>query len=422
MILAVSGKAGYFGRFFEKWLTQKTTLLFLSLVLAIGFFVMIDQRLLVFTESSAEIISDLKVDVIYNEEAYVIEGIPETVDLTLIGKRSDLIFARQASNHEVTVDLTGLSPGTHRVSIEYKQTLPSISHSINPAIATVVIYPKLSEIKSLSVDVLNQDMLSEKLVISNLQVSSDTVIIKGAEKDIAKVAVVKALVDLDNLTSDDLGEVVLQNVPVIAYDSSGQIVELEIEPNRVEAKMRVESPSKEVPIRVRPVGDVEFGKAIASIELNENYVELYGTEDILENLNYVEAEVDVTDLDKDREFRVDLRTPPGIRTMSINNVVVNITLGDAVERELTDVNIEYRNLEGGFSVQGLTERDVRVIVGLQGVESVVENIDEDQVRAYLDLAGLGAGEHEVEVQVDGTDERVKYIAKTRRVSIKIVEE
>ncbi len=422
LILKTSGRAIRFSRALEKWLTQKTTLLFLSLLLAIGVFVMIDQKLLVFTESSAEVISDLAVDVVYNEEAYVVEGIPEKVDLTLIGKRSDLIFAKQASNHEVTVDLTGLSPGTHRVSIEYKQALPGITHSVNPSIATAVIYPKLSEIKSLSVDILNEDALSEKLVISNLEVSTDTVIVKGAEKDLERVAVVKALVDLDNLTSDDVGEVVLQNVPIIAYDSSGQIVEVETEPNRVEAKMRVESPSKEVPIRVRPVGEVEFGYAIASIELSENYVELYGSEDVLDNINYLEAEVDVDGLDEDREFRVDLRTPVGIRTMSISDVRVNITLGEAVERELEGVNIEYRNLESGYSVQGLTERDVRVVVGLQGVAEVVENIDEEDVRTYLDLSGLDVGEHEVDVQVEGADERVKYVAKTRRVSIKIVEE
>lgn len=405
----------------EKWLMQKTVLLFLSLLLAIGVFIMVDQKLIVFTESSAEIISDLAVDVIYNEEAYVVEGIPETVDLTLIGKRSDLIFAKQASNHQVTVDLTGLTPGTHRVSIEYKQALPSITHSVNPSVATVVIYPKLSEIKPLLVDILNQEALSERFVISNLQVETDTVIVKGAEKDLETVAVVKALVDLNNLTSTDVGEVVLKNNPIVAYNSQGQIVEVEIEPHQVEATMRVESPNKEVPIRVKPVGEVDFGKAIKTIELSENMVEIFGSEDALENINYVEVEIDVENLAEDREFRVDLRTPLGVRAMSLSSVTVNITLDQAVERELSGINIEYRNLEPGYIVQGLSESDVRVVVGLQGVRSVVDDITNEDVRAFLDLAGLEPGEHEVEVKVEGTDVRVNYVSKTRRVSIKIVE-
>ena len=421
VILLINDKVGFSGKYFEKWLTQKTTLLFLSLALAVTIFIVIDQKLIVYTESSAEIIADLSVDVIYNEEAYVVEGIPDSVDITLIGKRSELMFAKQASNHQVTIDLTGLAPGTHRVPIEYKQALPSITHSVNPSVATVVIYPKVSEIKNLSVDVLNEEVLSERFIISNLRVSSDTVIVKGAEKDLEEVAVVKALVDLKNLTSADIGETIIKGVPIVAYDSQGQIVRVEIEPNRVDATMRVDSPSKEVPIRVRPIGKVGFGQAISTIELSENQVEIFGSEEVLADINYVEVEIDVEGITEDREFRVDLRSPVGVRTMSLSSVTVNVTLGEATEKEISGINIEYRNLNPDYSVQGLTETDVQVVVGVQGVASVVDEITAEDIRAFLDLAGLEPGEHEVEVKVEGSDVRANYVSKTRRVGIKIIE-
>ena len=41
----------------------------------------------------------------YNEEAYVIEGLPETVDITLIGRSSDIYLAKQYPTNEVSVDL-----------------------------------------------------------------------------------------------------------------------------------------------------------------------------------------------------------------------------------------------------------------------------------------------------------------------------
>src|SRR5690606_7741905 len=138
------------------------------------------------------------VTAIYNEEAYVVEGIPETVDITLIGRRAELVFAKQSSKHDVSIDLTGLKPGTHKVNITYKQAMPSIDYSVNPAIATVVIYPKISEVKTLTVDLLNQDSLSERLVISNVTISSDKVIIKGAQYKLEQVATVKALIDVKN--------------------------------------------------------------------------------------------------------------------------------------------------------------------------------------------------------------------------------
>ena len=429
IIITPIGKAIYsvnkmfsgFTKLFENWLLMKSTLIFISLAISILVFIVIDQKLIVYTESSAEIISDLTIDVVYNEEAYVIEGIPEKVDLTLIGRRSELMFAKQASNHKVTIDLTGLLPGTHRVSIEYKQALPSITHSVNPSVATVVIYPKVSEIKPLSVDLLNQDVLSERLVISNLKVSADTVIVKGAEKDLNEVAVVKALVDLKNLASTDIGDVVLKGVPIVAYDSNGQIVQVEIEPERVDASMRVESPSKEVAIRVKPIGKVGFGKAISAIELSDTRVEIFGTEDVIEAINFIDLEIDVNNLAEDREFKVDLRAPLGVRALSISSVTVGISLGEAVEQEIKGINIEYRNLETGLAVQAVSQADVKVNVGLQGVASVLEGINIDDVRAFLDLAGLKAGEYEIDVQVEGTDVRVNYTPKTRKVNIKIVE-
>ena len=419
-IYAINEKISGSSKSFENWLTKKTTLLFVSLLLSIVVFIVVDQKIIVFTESSAEIINDLSVEAIYNEEAFVVEGIPESVDLTLVGRRSELMFAKQASDYKVTVDLTGLTAGTHRVKIEYKQALPSITHSVNPSVATVVIYPKISEVKNLSVDVLNQDVLSEEKVISNLRISSDSVIVKGAEKDLKEVAVVKALVDLKNLASTDVGETILKGVPLVAYDSRGQIIDVELEPNRVDATMSVESPSKEVPIRVKPLGRVGFGKAISSIEMSSSRVTIYGSDEALESINFIEVEVDVEGIQEDREFRVELRNPIGVRTMSSNSVTVNIKLGDVVEREIPNVNIEYRNLGTDFSVQGLSESDIRVVVGVQGVESVVANINAEDVRAFLDLAGLTEGEHEVEVKVEGSDVRVNYLPKTRRVTVRIV--
>ena len=74
----------------ESILSKQTTLLFLSLFLAIAFFIVVDQKLLVFNTRSAEMFKEQKVDVSYNEERFVLEGIPETVDITLLGSKADL--------------------------------------------------------------------------------------------------------------------------------------------------------------------------------------------------------------------------------------------------------------------------------------------------------------------------------------------
>ena len=56
----------------ESFLAKQTTLLFLSLLLSVAIFLVIDQKLIVFNNSSAEVFKDQKVEVDYNEERFVL--------------------------------------------------------------------------------------------------------------------------------------------------------------------------------------------------------------------------------------------------------------------------------------------------------------------------------------------------------------
>ena len=117
----------------------------------------------------------------YNEEAYVIEGLPETVDITLIGRSSDIYLAKQYPTNEVSVDLRDLKPGSHTVTLNYRQALSSISYKLDPSTATIMVYEKVSETKELTYDILHRDSLDSKLTISSVTLDRNDVIIKGAE-------------------------------------------------------------------------------------------------------------------------------------------------------------------------------------------------------------------------------------------------
>ena len=166
----------------ENFLSKSNTLLFVSLVLAILIFIVIDQRMTIFTNTSAEVLKDKKVNAIYNEEAYVVEGLPEKVDITLMGKRTDLFIAKQTSS-KVSVDLSGYKAGTHKVNIDYISPSDSIEYSVNPSVANVNIYNKVSVTKTLTTDILNQDNLDSKLVIEDIKTSIDSVVVKGTDDE-----------------------------------------------------------------------------------------------------------------------------------------------------------------------------------------------------------------------------------------------
>ena len=403
----------------EKLLGKKQTLIVISLLLALAVFFIIDSESNTIIDQYAEVLYNQKVTATYNEEAYVVEGLPDNVDITLVGQKRHIFLAKQYPSSGVTVDLTGLKPGQHKVTLKYTQQLKSIDYRLDPSTVTVTIYDKVSQTKSLTYDILHQDNLDSKLNIDNIELDRSEVIVKGAEYKLDKVATVRALVDVDDFPTQEAGELTLKDVPLVAYDTNGKVVDVEIVPKNVTAKVTISSPSKEVPIKIVPKGDLAFGKAIRSLSSNVDTVTVYGSQEALDRLDSLEVEVDVTGLDDDEEYTVTLKRPNGITEISEKTITVNVAIDDSTTKEFDNISIATENLDPAYSVQALSEADSKVTVVVTGSKSIIDSIDSSIINAYVDLDGLGVGEHEVEVKVRGDDVKLNYASKTKRVKVRI---
>ena len=421
LILAISERFSKSSKVIENWLSKSNTLLFISLIFAVALFIAVDQRKISMRESSAEVLKDVPVIAEYNQESYVIEGLPDKVDVTLIGGKSDLYFAKQSGTQNIVVDLSDLKPGTHKVSINYTQDFRALEYSVNPSTATIIIYQKESATKNVTYDLINQSKLGEKKIVDNVTISASEVIVKGPEYKLNQVAIVKALINLEKLPTQEVGTQTIDNVPLVAYDENGEIVDVEIVPETLSAEVVIKSPSKEVPIKIVPKGTVAFGYAIKSIVASESKITVWGSSESLADLKYIEVSVNVSDIKSDQQYKLEITKPTGVRYMSISTITVNVTLDATSDRELSNVGLKYKNLnEDKYKVQASSSEDTNVTVILKGVSSVIEQIKETDVTAYIDLSGYTEGEYEVEVKVEGNDSRVEYVAKTKKVKIKIL--
>lgn len=411
------------GRNFERILTRKPGLIIISLLIALGVFFIADSKTTSLIETSAEVLYDQPISATYNEEAYVVEGLPKTVDITLIGRKSDVYLAKQLPTNDITVDLTGLKPGVHKVNLKYKKALSSIEYKLDPSVATIVIYEKQSKEKEVNYEVINKDKIDSKLMVEDVSLSTDKVFVKGKEATINEVASVKALVDLKNLVDPGVGEQELKDVKLVAYDNRGKKVNVEIVPSKVTAMVKIASPQKEVPIRVIPKNykNIVFGKSISSITPNISKVTIYGNSSKLEKISYIPVYVDVSDLKEDKQFALTIKKPTGVRAMSASNVTVSVSLGEETTKEFDNIYLEYENLGDGLVVQAASQDSTKVTVSVKGVQKVLSDMDPTTIKAYVDLKGLKAGQHEVPVLVTGSDLRAKYSSKTTKVTLRITE-
>ena len=403
----------------DKFLNKPNTLIYVSLICAFAAFFAVDRKVINLVETEAIVLSNQPVVAEYNEEAYVVEGIPESADIVLMGRKSDLYLAEQLGDHKLTLDLTGLSAGTHKVNIKYNNPIKSLDYKVDPSRATIVIYPKVSSSRTVTTDILNKDKLGSTLVISSIKLDRDEVIIKSYKEKLEKVASVKALVDVNALNANSAGTYTLENVKLIAYDEKGtEIKDIEIVPGTITATVVISSPSKTVPVKVIPVGEVASGSAISSITSNVTNVTLYGEEEILKDISEIEVEIDVNGLSKDKTFQETIVKPTGVRSMSDTAVTIKVKMEGETSKEFKDIPIVFEHLDTTkYKPLAKNAADTKVNVVVKGVKSVLDKLDSKDIKAYVDLSDLEPGTYEVPVMVTGNDLKLSYSSRTTKIEV-----
>ena len=404
----------------ERILNRPNVLIYVSLFCAIVVFVLIDRKSINLLSDEAEILSGQKVNVIYNEEAYVVEGVPSSVDITLIGRKSDLYLAKQIGEHEVVLDLSDYKPGTYKVKLQYNHSIDTVNYKLDPSTINVKISKKVSVEKDIEYDLLNEDKLNKKLSIKSVKLDRNSVYVRGSEETLNKIAKVKALIDLKTANLTEKGTFTVDSIMLVAYASDGSIIEnIETVPAKINASVTVDSYYAELPIKITTTGNLKNGYAISSLTSSIQKVSVYGDEDVIKNLKYIEASISVDDLSTNKIMAVTLTKPSGVRYMSETTTNVDIKLEQEISKEFEGIGIEHANLANGYTAGIASGSDNTVTVIAKGVESVLNSFDQTKIVATVDLSGLTAGTHEVEIKVTSDDVRVKLIPKTSTVKIVI---
>lgn len=404
----------------EKYLTTKKALLVISLLIAFLAFYTLDKNSSMMMNNYAERIYGEQVTAIYNEEAYVIDGIPKTADVVLIGNKSNIFLAKQYPTKGISVDLRELSVGTHRVPLKYSQSFGFVDYKIDPSYVTVVIYNKISGKREVNYEILHRENLDSKLDISDVTLSKTEVTVKGNEDTLNKVGYVKALVDLNNLVNPKAGDVSIKNCKLVAYDDNGNVVDVEVIPETVQADLKLISSSKSVPIKVVPKdnGKLALGYAIKSLTPSSNSIEIYGNEENIAKIDYVPVYVDINGVSENRSYTVNIEKPAGVRDISLKTITVSLTVTKESQKEVSNVRIAHNNLDPSLTVITTSESDVKTTVLVKGSEEALKTLDESKVTAAIDLAHYTSpGEYEVDVKASGEDLKLSYEPKTTKVKV-----
>lgn len=423
LVYLISTKIKFKPGVIERVFNKPTSLIYISLFFAFVAFFLVDSKTVNFVETEAIVLPEQPIEVTYNEEAYVVEGIPENADITLMGKKSELYLAKQLGEHTISLDLTDCSVGTCKVKLTYDNPIKSLEYKLDPSNITVYVYPKASSVRTLVADPVNEDKLSSKLIVSSIKLSTDEVIIKSYKEKLEKVASVKALVDIGSIGIKEAGTYTVEKVALVAYGEDGsEIKNIEIVPNSITAEIVVTSPSKDVAINVIPVGTVRSGTAIKSITSSISQVTIYGEESVLDKINTIDLEIDVNNLSSDKTYKATITKPSGVKYISATAVTVKVTVETQTSKDYDNISIEIKGLDTNkYTAMTSNESASRVTVTVKGVSSLLDALNDNDISAYVDLAGYKEGTYDVPIKATGTDVRLTYVPKTTTVKITIKE-
>lgn len=277
------------------------------------------------TETTENVPVNIQID----EEKYVVDGVPATVDVTIEGSKSTVTSIARQQSFDLFVDLEGLGEGTHEVSIEYKGISEQLSVYIEPKTVEVTIEERQTKEFDVAIDYVNQTKLADGYELGEATIEPGKVSITSSKSVVEQIAVIKAFVDVKGLDKP----IENREVPVQVYDSQGNELNVRVEPETVEVSVAIDNPSKKVPINVPTTGELEEGLSLAAVTPEPAEIQVYATSEVLEGIEEVSTEeIDLSEITESTTIDAEINLPSDVRLAETDTVRVAIELEDSEDQ------------------------------------------------------------------------------------------
>lgn len=406
----------WMGGIIDKFLFNQKFGKYTALLLAIVLYIAVNsdaKSANILASSGGTQLEKIPVQVIVNSDAYEVSGIPETVSAMVIGDVSDIQLVKSQTSYKVIADLSGLTEGTHQIKLTPVDFSNRLSISLDPSNVVVTIRKKTTAKFKLTHEFVNTNKMDKIYALENNPVLSTTeVLVKASQETIDQIAYVKALIDVTGVKQN-----FETTAPIVAYNQKGELVDVDIFPETVSASVTVTTPMKEVPIIVKPIGELPDGNAIESISLDHTTVKVYAPNSVLANIEEIVVELDATKITKDSNWTYTLNVPSGVNSLSTTKVNIDVKIGKRVTRTIDGVIVNAQNNKNGYKID-YDKRDEMLSVTVSGTEKNISKITAEDIYIYVDLIDVVIGNNqEVPIYISGTNRLVQYSLADGRTHI-----
>ncbi|KFN88064.1 hypothetical protein H702_04740 [Streptococcus equinus JB1] len=256
------------------------------------------------TETFTHTLTNVPIDIKYDSDKYFISGYSyETeVYLTSINRvKLDSEINSDTRSFKVVADLSNLGEGTQTVPLKVTNLPSGVTATASPNNISVTIGKKKT--KTFDVQgVIDDNQIAKGYELKKVSTDISEVEVTSAESIIDQIDhVVAKLPENEVLNGNYNGRVALQ-----AVASDGTILASAINPSKARLEVTVKKLTKTVPVTVKMTGKMNDKLSNISYSLSQDQVTIAGSQDALNAVNEVVANVDVSNVTKDTNLSVNL--------------------------------------------------------------------------------------------------------------------
>ena len=228
--------------FLDRMLQSNLSMKVLSFIMAVVLLFTINGSVnSIFSKlNGGDYIYDVKIDAQGLQDDFDVVGLPETVNVALVGPSIDIYSAKIAKNYKIIADFSSLGEGDHTIEFKSEGFPSDLQVMIVPQTVNVKITQKITKTFELGYNFINEEELDNKYSVSVESMEHQQVEVRGSQDTIGKINAVKAAIDLKEIKG-----AFEQKARIFAYDRSGKKLDVEIIPNTVKVQWDVSSYSKE---------------------------------------------------------------------------------------------------------------------------------------------------------------------------------
>ena len=405
----------YINQTLDKILSNRMSVMLLSLIMAIALIVSISGGDILTSPTSGTTLENVPIKIEGLDDAYELSGVPESVQVGLIGPSLDIYTARISKDYQVYIDLKGLSRGEHTVSLNTRNFPDTLTVMLVPDTLKIKLLPKVSATFDLGYRFINEDQMDQKYSVSVKDMAISSVNIRASQETLNRIVKVEACIDVSEKTEDFSQDAVIK-----AYDTNNKVIDVEIAPTTVHVSCDVDSYSKTVPVKVNFVGDLPEGYQISKYTLSQDDVRIYGAKENIDKITSVMVDINVDRLKQSTVFNnQSLKKETGINKFSTDTISVTVEVDKVISKTFDNIPIKVLNNSSKNKVS-FAGKGQYASVNVIGSEDKISALTVDNIQATIDVNNLSLGTKKVSVKVAVDDDSLQVkLLSSSKVTINI---